>query len=182
MALDYKIWLKTAQDRLEELKETRNEINKEIGKLEAGIKAFSPLIEEGPPQPVGTEMGLTEAIRQIFIESNRSPLAPTGIRDELLRRGFALEQENPLAGIHQILARLVDRHFAEKVRHQGKTYYRWRGTITISDMMSSTFAERLAAQFEAHGKELAVGKRKTSIGEMMMGTSGKPTADFGKKK
>ena len=157
--------------------------------------------------PLANEIGFTESIRQIFIESNRSALAPTGIRDELLRRGFLLEQKNPLAAIHQVLARLVERDFAEKITFQGGTYYRWKGMMTIGDLMTN-FSERLASPFDSQAytsyqealkelqerlvevsehsaKTLGGLKGMTSIGEMMMDLSSKPIsppADSGKKK
>jgi sugar-specific transcriptional regulator TrmB len=143
MALDYKEWLKKAEDRLKELKQEREKIEDEISKLENGIKAFSPLVEDS--SEARSEPGLTDSIRQLFIESNRSPLAPTGIRDELMRRGVVLIQNNPLAAIHQTLSRLEDKGFIEPVPYQGKKYYRWSGTVSIGDMMKG-LSTKLALQ------------------------------------
>ena len=131
MTFDYKGWLNTAEQRLAQLKEQRNAIDEEIAKLESGIKAFAPLVEDSVLHP---ELGLTDTIRQVFIESGEGAvLAPTGIRDALVRRGLALKQTNPMAAIHQTLARLMDKDFLEEVPYQGQKYYRWTGQMNLSD-------------------------------------------------
>ncbi len=124
MAFDYQAWLTAAEDRLKELKAQRSELDAEIVTLENGLRALAPLVGGNIFSKGVTGAGITETIRKIFTEAPSSAFAATGIRDDLLARGMILSQENPLAVIHQILARLREKGFVEPVEHQGKTYYR----------------------------------------------------------
>ncbi|PYP83892.1 MAG: hypothetical protein DMG65_23575 [Candidatus Angelobacter sp. Gp1-AA117] len=108
MTFDYEGWLKTAEERLETLYEQKAAIEEEINKLEEGIRGFAPLVKRSNVW-FGPEAGLTDAIRAILkLEPSRCYSA-TAMRDELLNRGTSLTQKNPMAAIHQTLARLVDR-------------------------------------------------------------------------
>jgi len=130
MAFDYQSWLKAAEGRLLQLRQQRANIDEEIAMLEAGLKGFAPLVEtvstwEGP------DAGLTESIRQIFKE-NPKFWSPTEIRDELINRGVKLIQRNPMAAIHQILARLTDKEI-RRVDVAGKAKYQTRLGESKSD-------------------------------------------------
>lgn len=150
---DYKGWLKNAEDRLDALKKLRAAldeqsaaINQKIAKiegelkaLEEGIAAFGPLAKSPGVEIFGgwidssvfvnPDSSLTDAVRSILASALFTPHAPTAIRDELLRQGRTLEQDNPMAVIHQILSRLVARGEALEVPCQGKTYYKWNASL-----------------------------------------------------
>jgi hypothetical protein len=124
---DYKSWLKTAVDRLETLKQQRLEIEAEIIKLENGIRAFSPLVEDAVLPPPSSN--LTHLVRRVFIEAGpRKYLPATSVRNAIREYGFPLNQDNPLAVIHQIMARLKEKGFLTDDVIEGKRLYCWTGT------------------------------------------------------
>jgi hypothetical protein len=145
MAFDYTAWLKTAEDRLSLLKRERAVLDEEIAKLETGLRAFAPLSDGASARAKGSvKENLTEAVRRIFVDCPNTALAPTGIREDLRLRGFVLDQENPLAVIHQILARLKEKKFIEPVDYQGKTYYRLvKNALPETPMLAARLAEQL---------------------------------------
>jgi hypothetical protein len=120
MAFDYQSWIGQAKDRLAQLKQQRAAIDTEISKLERILGEVAPLTEEAMAW-AGPDASLTESIRQIFKEDARC-WSPTAIRDELLNRGVRLGQQNPMATIHQILARLIDKDI-RRVDVAGKIKY-----------------------------------------------------------
>jgi len=122
MTLDYKSWLKQAQDRLEELYEKRAAIDEEIAALQRGIEGFAPLVNESAPWRYEV-VGMTESITQVFKESPNTCFRPTDIRDALVANGVALTQQNPMATIHQTISRLVARKVIESTESDGRTLY-----------------------------------------------------------
>ncbi len=125
MAFDYEAWLKTAQERLEVLRRQRDAIESEITLLENGIRGFVPLLN----QPTRwDEAGITDAVRAVFKAHPAKVFSPTAVRDELQTRGIPLTQKNPMAAIHQTLARLVAKGFVRPVENQrGPDHYQWAG-------------------------------------------------------
>ncbi len=153
MNFDYTAWLTKAEDRLSLLKRQRADLDAEITTLENGIKAFAPLVEEKVFSQGVIGEGLTDIIRRMFADNPTTAFAPTGIRDDLLSRGIILGQTNPLAVIHQILARLKAKDLIEPIEYQGKTYYRRKDSLSptarkiVDSFMVSTAtpAEKTAA-------------------------------------
>jgi hypothetical protein len=127
--MDYTLWLKQAEDRLTYLKQQQEVIAAEIAKLEQGIASFKPLVAE-PGAWGGVEVGFTQAVREIIGVHPVYGVTATAIRDEMVNRGVKLEQANPLAAIHQVLARLLDRIEIEELpQPEGKPRYRRMSTI-----------------------------------------------------
>jgi hypothetical protein len=125
MTFDYETFVKEAQDRLEKLYEQKVAIEQEIGALEGAIQGFGPLLQK-PYRWLGTDTGITEAITAVFKVDPSRLFSPPEIRDELLRRGVSLEQKNPMATIHQILARLVERGAVMVISTDaGRNHYKW---------------------------------------------------------
>ena len=119
--LDYHGWLKLARDRIEALKTQRAAVDAELAALEQSVQAFENLIDA---KRTRIDSGLTDAIRTILSAHGNDPLPAPRIRDELLHRGFPLDQKNPMAAIHQILARLVKRGEAKAIPSaDGKTRF-----------------------------------------------------------
>jgi hypothetical protein len=125
MTFDYEAWLKTAQDRLEFLYGQKVAIETEITQLEAGIKGFAPLVNQATLWQ-GPGVGITDAVTNV-LKSNQSRLfSAIEVRNELLRLGVSLEQKNPMATIHQVLARLVERGIVTITTHEaGRNRYKW---------------------------------------------------------
>jgi len=124
--------MKQAKDRLELLYKQREAINNEIASLEHGIEGFAPLVES---VRIGPGAGVTESVRQVLKRERNRVFAATEVRDELLNKGLSLEQKNPMATIHQILARLVNARLVTVHIHDGKNGYRWIGPDGKDDVM-----------------------------------------------
>jgi hypothetical protein len=131
MAFDYQSWIKAAEDRLVQLRQQRTTIDDEIVKLETALKGFAPLVD-APSTWEGPDAGLTDSMRQIFKDDARF-WSPTELRDELLNRGVKLEQQNPMASIHQIITRLVKQDLIRPVDIAGKTKYQSKMGESKSD-------------------------------------------------
>jgi hypothetical protein len=129
MTFDYEGWLKTAEDRLELLYEQKTEIEEEIARLEEGINGFAPLVKRPYDRKwLGRDTGITDAVREIFKADHNRVFAPTDIKHELLQRGVALTQKNPMATIHQVLSRLADKGTIKpSTWESGRTRYQWDG-------------------------------------------------------
>lgn len=137
MNFDYRVWIKSARDRLAALEQQRQAIDMEIAALEQSIRAFEPLVN-GPALGTPNEstawglpgtysdIGLTNSIR-VAIKASTGPLEPTEVRDTILHKGFDLSgRSNAMANIHQVLRRLVaQREVREVTRGDGKTRYEW---------------------------------------------------------
>lgn len=122
MTFDYESWIQQAKDRLEVLYQQREAINEEIANLERGIKGFAPLVKS---LWIGPSTGITDSIRQVFKTDPQRVFSPTEIRNELLKRGVELKQENPMATIHQVLARLREQGDVEPYVTEGRPRYKW---------------------------------------------------------
>lgn len=141
MTFDYKGWLKAAQDRLELLYRQKSAIEDEIEKLERGIEGFAPLAEL-PPAWAGPNAGITQTIRDILKANPARAFLPTEVRDELLNRGVRLEQDNPMATVHQILARIAKEGTAKPLAQGNRTRYQWN---PLSPLMTTAVRYRRGA-------------------------------------
>src|SRR5437763_12415811 len=123
MTFDYEKLVKEAQGRLETLYKHKTSIESEISKLEKAIQGFMPLVKN-PAKWLGPKAGITDAIRGIIKSEPRRVYTATEIRDELLIRGMPLKQKNPMATIHQVLARLVESEVVKVSTHEpGRNRY-----------------------------------------------------------
>jgi hypothetical protein len=111
---DYQKALDAARAEIQEVLAQRTQLDERLNQLKKIVDAISALLEPAPETPgygeilnEWTDMGISNAIRQILSESS-GPMSPVGIRDELIKRGFSLtEYANPLAVIHNTLKRLL---------------------------------------------------------------------------
>jgi hypothetical protein len=125
MMFDYDAWLKTAEDRLETLYEQKASIEAEITALEEGIEGFAPLVKKSSLW-YGPETGITDAVKSVLKADPTRCFTPTEIRDTLYMRGTPLTQRNPMANIHQVLARLVEKQIARILAFEnGRNRYQW---------------------------------------------------------
>lgn len=149
MAFDYQSWIGQAQDRLAQLKQQRTAIDTEIVKLERILGEVAPLTEESTAW-AGPDAGITESMRQLFRTDARL-WSPTAVRDELINRGVAMNQQNPMATIHQVLGRLEKEELIRPVDVAGKTKYQSR----VGESKSDT-----PPPFISGGKVVGVPKKK----------------------
>jgi len=125
MTFDYEGWLKTAQDRLEVLYQQKTAIEDEISALEKGIEGFAPLVNQ-PSLWRGPDVGITEAVTNVLRANPSRLFSAIDVRNELAASGIPLTQQNPLATIYQVLARLVGRGAVLVSTHEaGKNRYKW---------------------------------------------------------
>jgi hypothetical protein len=124
MTFDYESWLAKAQKRLETLYEQKTAVENEISALERGIKGFAPLVNQ-PALWHGPDTGITDAVKAVLKSDESRMWSPVQVRDELVDRGVALNQKNPLATIYQVLARLVEQGAAMPYVQEGKNSYKW---------------------------------------------------------
>jgi hypothetical protein len=121
-------FLKTAQGRLETLYEQKALIEKEIEALKIGTRFFAGFARE-PGQWINPGIGITEAITELFKSNPTRCFTAPLIRDELLKRGIPLKQKNPLATIHQVIARLIERKgggLVEVISDGGRSFFVWK--------------------------------------------------------
>lgn len=122
---DYIAALKAAQSELQEIIRERARLDDRLNQLKKTIDALSALLKdnsdlakefsnsygilvgvEGLAASGAGDMGISDAIRQLLIES-KAPLTPPEIRNYLSDKGFDFSAyANPLAVIHNTLKRL----------------------------------------------------------------------------
>ena len=122
MKFDYELWLKQAQDRLEELHQRRAAIDEEIAVLQQGIEGFSPLVKKASSWNQDS-IGITKALTRVFMRNPARRYGPTDVRDALVNDGIKLKQRNPLAAIHQVVSRLAVRGVIKPITKDGRTLY-----------------------------------------------------------
>jgi len=99
----------------------REKLLQGLDELEGG-KATLPLVQS-QSESVTTNLGLTDAIREVFRFANRQ-LSATDVREELLSSGFQPRRgSNFLVMIHGTLARLVTAGELEEETVAGKSVY-----------------------------------------------------------
>jgi len=77
--------------------------------LEPEIASKIKQLRQGDEAGVGTEMGLTEAVRWVFRQPLPVPLTPTQVRDRLAEMGYDLEKyAHVMPPIHSRLQRMLD--------------------------------------------------------------------------
>lgn len=149
----------TARERLAELRAERDEkeaeleaMGQEIVKLERLVESLYPLAVEvtvsGRPPALKVEgvadLGLADALREILKQGNSYRTA-RGLRDSLEASDYRLEQHsNPLASIHGLLKRFVERGDVEQLETEGKTRYRWKvvpAPVSLPRRRSSALAQ-----------------------------------------
>lgn len=118
------VLLKYARERLLELLQQESSVKGQISHWGSIVEQLAKLSGE-PLEPeiasrinqlnqeneagVGTEMGLTEAIRWVFRQPLLLPLTPTQVRDRLAEMGYDLEKyAHVMPPIHNTLKRMRD--------------------------------------------------------------------------
>jgi hypothetical protein len=132
MNFDYDSWIQQAKERLELLYAQKTSIENEITALEQGIEGFLPLTKEAW---LGPTAGITESVVKVLSGDPHRVFSAVEIRSELLNKGLNLEQKNPMATIHQVLSRLIQRGWLRTEIDKGKNRYRWIGENGKDDVM-----------------------------------------------
>ena len=135
MERSYQDAIRDAKARLKRLAETRDQIEVEIVKCEALVKALAQSIEDrtereellAEVESLVKSKGFTDAIRRI-LRTSHTPMTPPEIRDHMMEDGFNLAAyKSVLASIHAILTRLRNKgQVKRKVRNDKIAYY-WSG-------------------------------------------------------
>jgi hypothetical protein len=124
-------------EQREKLDEKREALHERIVKLRRAVRGLASLcdvedIEEEhrslfPDEFAdNTDVGLTDAIRQVLSSHEEAFLSPVFIRDRLADVGFDITtHKNILASIHTVLKRLQRQGEATPIIREGRTAYRW---------------------------------------------------------
>lgn len=137
---DFRKALEAADREMAQLLQQRRAMDERIGQLKATRDALAKLLEDAPADKwikaalgaagaVATEelaieeLGITDAIRRILVESH-SPMSPPEIKDALVNAGLPLDNyANPLSVIHNTLKRLEKQGELLSVKDQsGKVF------------------------------------------------------------
>ena len=137
---DLEAWLQQGKDRLEQLYNERERIDREIALLKGALADLQPL-SRGTGS--GANPGLIKSMRLLFRSETNRLFSPTEIRDELLKQGLSLRQRNPMAAIHQTLARLLTNKEVRVHVTDGRTLYQHEELATRTDMKTRANDSRL---------------------------------------
>lgn len=146
MTFDYDSWITQARERLELLYDQKNALENEISALEKGIEGFLPLTKHAW---LGPTAGMTDSIIKVLSSDPHRVFSAIEIRNQLINKGLSLEQKNPMANIHQILARLTEKGWVKPHIEAGKNRYRWIGEEGKDDVMKFEGALRRPARAAA---------------------------------
>jgi hypothetical protein len=113
--LTYKNAFDAAKAHMERCREELGKVNSrkieleiEVAKLRETVIALGRMFGEQFDE--ADELGLTDAIRQIFMAQPQTYLTAQNVRDRLEFLGFSLEKYgNALASIHTVIKRLVEK-------------------------------------------------------------------------
>ena len=108
--------------------ETLARLKKKLSGLDTAISNLEPFYESAeiaPPWLAApeTEIGITDAVRQVYQAVHPGFMSPTSVRDALANRNLLKEYPNEMAVIHQVIRRLQDKEQIE-ADPSGKTH-RW---------------------------------------------------------
>ena len=106
-------------------------------KLREAVAALSALCSEEPIRLSAAalagsvkDMGLTEAIRAVFLTDSRVWLGATEVKDQLDGRAFNWSSySQPMSAIHTVLKRLHEADKLEPQTENGRTVYRLVGNV-----------------------------------------------------
>jgi hypothetical protein len=126
-----------------ELDQRRIALDRDIARWSEKIVHLAALVDDIPEESnVGrfmkmrTEMGLTNAVREVLKASKR-PLMPTQVRDGLIKAGFDVsEYQNILATLHITLKRLVNSKEALDGKQDGNKVYSWNPNAPVRGLGS----------------------------------------------
>ena len=124
------------------VQQTINELQRKLQAVDQSIKILQPvyapvktdlqslqyLLAGNTHSMPFTGIGITPATEEILIGHPNQLMTPTEVRDLIIQAGLgsSLPKENPMAAVHQILKRLVDRKGQYvAVEDQGKTLYKY---------------------------------------------------------
>ena len=82
------------------------------------------------PAPVVDDLGLTDAIRAIFISQKEDWLSPTQVKEYLDAQPFFdwSSYSQPMAATHTVLKRLIENDTLESKSEGEKIFYKWKGS------------------------------------------------------
>jgi predicted nuclease with TOPRIM domain len=129
----------------EELDAKRNVLDTRIYKLREAVMGLGSLCDKSPdaisrewpelfPDRIPPDIGLTDAVREIFKAYPNSYLSPVFIRDGMKTLGFELSKyNNVLASIHTTVKRLREQGEVVESNRDGRVVYKQRGNQGSAD-------------------------------------------------
>ena len=117
------------------LEERLDAADRRIFRLREGAMGIGALLgryrlgEEFPdlfPDRIDPDKGLTDAVRDLLKSHHPYSHTPVQIRDGLKEKGYGISKhKNPLASIHTVLKRLVEKGEIREGNRDGRTVYIW---------------------------------------------------------
>jgi hypothetical protein len=112
--------LESAQTELVDLLAKKDDIDRKIAAIQQSIQILEPLYGRqftgARPRSLVEDLandvrnlGITDAIERVLMSQPGVWMAPTIVRDHLVERGYQIVGDNPMANVHTVLKRLVDR-------------------------------------------------------------------------
>jgi hypothetical protein len=153
----YRAALEDSKHKLRKLVSQREEIHKEIVKVQTAIVANANMLDD--PEDTSAELsemteivmptGLTDAVRSVLQNAGLGGLTPVDVRQALVASNFDLSAySNPLSAIHTVLKRLVKKSEAKiGPASGGETVYQWIANDYVA-MNPGVLARRLKAARE----------------------------------
>ena len=114
------------QEALGKCMAQQEQLEREVAAIRSSITNFARMLDMEYVEE--DDIGLTEAVRQVFKSAVGQSFIPTEIRDKLKGMGYDINKHgNVLASIHSVINRLQQRAEIAVVgqRNDGKTCYRW---------------------------------------------------------
>jgi hypothetical protein len=115
---NYKSTLKGARRELQLLYQEREQLERKIARVRQSVVALTLLVEHSPDINTDVPRRLTEAV-QLELQSDRNPLETPAIRTGIENQGFDIRSSNPLASIHSVLKRMIERGLVRVVFRRG---------------------------------------------------------------
>lgn len=172
----YKSALGSARNELGQLADQRDGIDRRMNQLKKIIESLLPLVEDEATEDQGaspalggeatdSDLGITAAIRRVFMVYHKETLTPLEVREALRRLGWDLTRHtNPMATIHSVLKRLAEQRELVAIDKGGKPAY-----ITYAEALNRTLAGNSATQGSAgKRRELTWGETLEAL-NMFMG-------------
>ena len=171
----YRAALEVSKRRLRTLIQQREELNREIARLQAAIVANANMLDD--PEETAEELmdmtdivtptGLTDAVRRALQTAGKGGLTPVETREAVIKANLDLSQySNPLSAIHTILKRLVKKEQARvAISDRDESVYQWIGKEDLGTLRNR-FIE--ASKRVAGGAPLDQSPSRPSVGQRVI--------------
>jgi len=113
--------------RRDDLELELSEIRTKLSHLAKALEHLLPLTDINFCVTEITQLGLTDAIRNVLQTNKDKKFSATDVRTKLVEEGYDLSSLTaPMASIYKILGRLAEKpEEVQREKEDGRVYYRW---------------------------------------------------------